>query len=337
LLYQIKKGMNLIKNFILIILFASCNSPSGSSYKPKSSGNINTITVVIENALWNSNVGEKIRKSFASEFIGLPQQEPIFALKQIPLETFSGFTRESRNILLVLKTKKDTLLLEKNKYAYPQVLVSFLGSNNKVLIEQIDKNKERVILEIKKNEITEKQKRIKISSLNKTNLKSLLSIDLRMPSAYEIYKKGKEKIIWIQRDTDKGTVNVLAYELKKRDFSGNEHKQKIIKIRDSVGKLFLPGRNKDSHMITEEAYEPYVKKVKVKGFQAIETRGTWEVKNDFMAGPFINYMINDTINNRTIVLEGFVFSPSSKKRDYIFELEAIFRSLKIFKKSKRKD
>ena len=145
-----------------------------------------------------------------------------------------------------------------------------------------------MILEIKKNEITEKQKRIKISSLNKTNLKSLLSIDLRMPSAYEIYKKGKEKIIWIQRDTDKGTVNVLAYELKKRDFSGNEHKQKIIKIRDSVGKLFLPGRNKDSHMITEEAYEPYVKKVKVKGFQAIETRGTWEVKNDFMAGPFIN-------------------------------------------------
>ena len=85
-------------------------------------------------------------------------------------------------------------------------------------------------------------------------------------------------------------------------------------------------------MITEEAYEPYVKKTKVGGKEAVETRGTWELKNDFMAGPFLNYMINDTINKRTIVLEGFVFSPSSKKRGLIFELEAVFKSLKVYKK-----
>jgi hypothetical protein len=103
-------------------------------------------------------------------------------------------------------------------------------------------------------------------------------------------------------------------------------------MRDSVGKAFLPGRNKNSYMITESAYEPYIKKVKIKGFESIETRGTWEVKNDFMAGPFINYIIKDIINNRVLVLEGFVFSPSSKKRDLIFELEAISKSLEIYRK-----
>ena len=151
-----------------------------------------------------------------------------------------------------------------------------------------------------------------------------------MPSAYEIYKQEEGKIIWFQRDTDKGTVNVLAYELNKDstwDYSLNE----IIKTRDSIGKFFIPGRNEDSYMITEEAYEPYLKKIKINRLESIETRGTWEVKNDFMAGPFLNYMIKDTINNRTLVLEGFVFSPSSKKRNLIFELEAIFRSLKIYK------
>ena len=156
-----------------------------------------------------------------------------------------------------------------------------------------------------------------------------------MSSAYEIYKQEEGKIIWFQRDTDKGTVNVLAYELNK-DFIKVSSLKEIIKIRDSIGKLFLPGRNENSHMITEKAYEPYIKKTRISGLEAIETRGTWEVKNDFMAGPFLNYIIKDTLNKRNIVLEGFVFSPSSKKRNLIFELEAIFRSLKIYKKQNQK-
>ena len=319
--------MNQIKTILLIYFFISCQSPT-SNYKPKSSGNINTVTVVIENNLWKGSVGENIRESFASEFFGLPQQEPVFSLKQIPPGTFSGFTRESRNILLIQKREKDTFFLEKNKYAYPQVFVSISEKNNKQLIQTVNKNKNKIISEIKKNEIKEKQKRIRISSLKKTNLRDLLSIDLRMPSAYKIYKKGN-RIAWFQRDTDKGTVNVLAYELK--DNVRKDHNLKeIIKIRDSIGKLFIPGRNEDSHMITEEAYEPYFKKLKINGLESIETRGTWEVKNDFMAGPFVNYTIKDTINNRILVLEGFVFSPSSKKRNLIFELEAIFRSVKIY-------
>jgi len=54
-----------------------------------------------------------------------------------------------------------------------------------------------------------------------------------------------------------------------------------------------------------------------------------------MAGPFLNYIIQDTLNQRNIVLEGFVFSPSSKKREMVFELEAIFKSLKIIKQKNK--
>ena len=48
-----------------------------------------------------------------------------------------------------------------------------------------------------------------------------------------------------------------------------------------------------------------------------------------MAGPFLNYFIEDKKNNRTLVVEGFVFSPSVRKREYLVELEAVIRSLKI--------
>jgi len=100
-------------------------------------------------------------------------------------------------------------------------------------------------------------------------------------------------------------------------------------MRDSIGKERVPGPTEGSFLITEEAYAPYLFTSKIDGEFAYETRGTWEVKNAFMAGPFINYAVKDEKNNRYVILEGFVFRPSATKRDNIFELEAILKSAKL--------
>jgi hypothetical protein len=42
-----------------------------------------------------------------------------------------------------------------------------------------------------------------------------------------------------------------------------------------------------------------------------------------MAGPFVNYMLKDELNKKWIVVEGFAFAPSARKRDYMFELNTI--------------
>ena len=105
--------------------------------------------------------------------------------------------------------------------------------------------------------------------------------------------------------------------------------EKVIKIRDSIGKEFVPGRNEGSYVITEKAYEPYFNKIKIKNLTAFKTKGTWEVVNDYMAGPFLNIIVEDTKNERFVVFEGFVFSPSDRKREYMVEVEAIIKSLKI--------
>jgi hypothetical protein len=48
-----------------------------------------------------------------------------------------------------------------------------------------------------------------------------------------------------------------------------------------------------------------------------------------MAGPFVNYAVRDTANNRYLILEGFTYAPSSSKRDLQLELESILKSVKI--------
>ena len=103
--------------------------------------------------------------------------------------------------------------------------------------------------------------------------------------------------------------------------------KRVIKVRDSIGKQYIEGPVEGSYMTTENAYTAFFGKAKVASLNSFETKSIWQVKDAFMSGPFINYWIQDTINNRYLVAEGFVFAPSVQKRDYIFELESIIQSI----------
>ena len=81
-------------------------------------------------------------------------------------------------------------------------------------------------------------------------------------------------------------------------------------------------------MRTEPNFTPVTAQVELDGMTAIESRGLWFVEGDYMGGPFISYTIEDPKNERLIVIEGFSYSPSSKKRDVVFELEAILKTVK---------
>ena len=100
-------------------------------------------------------------------------------------------------------------------------------------------------------------------------------------------------------------------------------------MRDSIGQKYVPGPNKDTYMITEKAFAPHVYPTEVSSIKAAEVRGIWEIHGYPMAGPFLMYIINDPENNRKMVVEGFTFAPATAKRDYMFELEAILKTLKF--------
>ncbi|WKX77971.1 DUF4837 family protein [Zobellia laminariae] len=82
-------------------------------------------------------------------------------------------------------------------------------------------------------------------------------------------------------------------------------------------------------MHTEPAFAPYVYPVEIAGLKGVEVRGLWDIKNYPMAGPFLTYILNDKERNRKLVLEGFVFAPATQKRDDLFQLEAIMKTLQL--------
>ena len=317
---------------IFIWFFLQSCEDNKAVYKPESSARINSITVVVDKDNWNNTIGDKIRNLYADEYEGLPQIEERFTLKQMPYEAFSGFSRSSRNIIYINKTAKPEFFFEIDKYARPQIYLEIKGNSIKSILEQIDKSKTEAINKFTNGEIEENKRRILKSPLKDTSAMEDFLIDMKMPSAYSLYKQD-QNFIWYQKQIQSGHSNIIVTELadKKNIFDYNI--PNLIKLRDSIGEIFLPGRNRESFMISEKEYLPYQKKVSYYGIKMLETRGTWEVKGDFMGGPFLNYLIEDKLNERVLFIEGFVFAPSKRKRDNIIEIEAIVKSLKFKKES----
>lgn len=319
--------------FLLLLipfLFLSCNNKS-ENLPRKATGKINTISVIIDDQLWNGEIGDSIRNKFASPVIGLPKEEPLFTINQYPIKLMEGFMTDSRTIIVIKKEDKTKFEIKENQYASPQKVFHISGKTNADILRIIQTNTPKIIQIIKETEIEENQRIINVSLLNTKKITDTFHINLKVPSGY-FYSLQSSNFIWLKKEIVSGSSSLLIYQVpissikKQANLVSN-----IIKMRDSIGNLYIRGIEPDTAMITEEGYSPYFSKTKLDSKETYETKGTWELKNDFMTGPFINYAIVDENHNRILVLEGFCYSPAKGKRDLMHELESIIRSIKILK------
>lgn len=316
--------------YILMLLWLSFSCDDGankkSAYVPESSGNINHVTVVMPEKDWKASLGEKVKSELQEIYEGLPLDEPQFSLVYMNPKAFTGFARQNRNIIWFRKDSLEGFRLSQNQFARPQILATITGIDTESQAFYFQENTELLKQTLIENERKEKLRRIMKSPTTENTLSTRFGIELTYPSAYKTFK-DTTNFVWIQKEVRKGHLNLIAYTLKENILEGSFN-ERILNIRDSIGKAYVPGRLDGSYQITERAFRPYFYRAIVDGKQAYLTKGTWEIANDYMAGPFVNYMIQDTLKNRILVVEGFVFAPTASKRDYMFELNTIISTLK---------
>jgi hypothetical protein len=323
----------MIKNILGILLIATlllgCDDKNAQRIVPQSSGNINSVVVVSDNLLWENSVGEAIRDILAASVEGLSKDEPQFSMSKMPTEVFSGFAKNNRTVLKIEKGKEAATQIARDAYARPQTLVVISGQTNAEIIEQIKTNSVKIINAFKKTELKERQRRTSKSLFNDSQIREKLGVSLQFPTAYRIAKTEGD-FFWIRRDIETGNVDLLVYEIPLSSIrKGDSAVVDIVRVRDSVGKIHIEGALENSYMATEPAFTPFISNVIIDNKPTFETRGLWDLKNAFMSGPFLNYAIEDKVNNRYIIVEGYVFAPSISKRDYVFELESIIKSIAI--------
>ena len=285
----------------------------------------------MQSNLWLGKPGDEMRSVFGEHQVGLPQPETLLSVSQVDPSGFKTFMRNNRSILMVQRGEEETLSFTKNKYASPQTIVVATAKDEAGFVNVIRERGKEIIQIFKDEDITFTQKIFKKNRLDETKFKTIqnLNLSIDVPKSYNLVDDTGD-FLWLRqhlKSAVSGSNNILIYSTPLEDETTVQ--DSITSVRNKIGKKYIPGSKEGMYMITEEAYTPFIYETTLDGKKAFETRGKWEVKNDFMAGPFLNYSIIDKANNRVVVFEGFTYAPSANKRDFIFELEAIAKSLKI--------
>lgn len=321
------KRLKQITIFVLAISLIACKSDKQID---ASTGNINEIAIVVSDALWNGEVGDTLRKKFAAAVDGLTQEEPIFTLNQYNQKSFTGTLSKGRNIIVVEQSARNDFGFKHNANCTPQNIFTITGKSPEELLHLIEMHADEVIMKIRDTEIAEYQARHKKAGLLAQDVFiKQYGITVAVPATFATAMKNND-FMWLKKDMPSGNTSLLIYRVPYSVIEKDKTPMlNIIQMRDSIGKSYIHGQDRNAFMKTEAAYSPSMFMTSFRDKRAFETRGNWEMQNDFMNGPFVNYAIRDDKNNSYLIVEGFIYSPSSPKRDLLVEMESIIRSVKF--------
>ncbi len=309
----------------------SATPPENTSNRtrPSSNGGPLDLIVVCTNSVWEGVAGDAIREIYASAQHGLPQGEPLFNVIHIESSKFNYILKRSRNII-VLEKNPDNIgaKLQKNSWAKPQLVAFYSAADHQGIADLIEPSKEEVFENFMTLEIATMQKRLKRGKFL-PNPKVLTDHKVRMniPSGFELDQENENLLVFWNKTvkTDQGII-IHFSPLNDDNLTVGSN---TIPLRDSITKLYIHGQKEGSYMKTEMLIPPMISNMEISDQFALETRGLWKTVGEFKGGPFINYTIYDEKNKQVIFLDAFIYSPETKKRNFLLELEAILRSLKI--------
>ena len=311
---------------VFILMISSC-AKSDKITLVDSTGRINHVLIVMNNEDWDGRVGDSLRQIIAQPLPGLPQEEYPFTVNQVDPITFNSLFKRNRNILFIGVDTLEHFYSNTNLYASPQLTLTILGRDKDELISNMMSHREELISTFKENDMRLYQYKVTRDSYetNEINTFNNLGLEFKIPRAYRMVEDTGD-FMWYRSTITRGLLNLIAYEIPVENLD-SVTEDDLIRYRDSIGKTYVPGQFDSTYLATEKLVRPIVKKVNVGGRDALESRGLWYVQNDFMGGPFVSYTFKDADTGRLLVIEVFSYTPSAKKRDFVFELESILKTV----------
>ena len=315
--------------FALVAVFAaSCNDTS-ELVKQNVGGKAGEIIIVANKAEWESEPGSELRSILATPYPYLPQSEPSYTLINIPHKSFTSLFEYHRNIIIL---KVDPELKAEFKavedvWAAPQTVIMITAPTKEEVTKVIADNAEQlfnIINQAERNRIMRNSKRYEDVALRQF-VADKFGGSPYFPKGYSL-KKQTDNFVWISYETTYINLGIFVYRIPYKDETSVQLEQLMAATNDIMQEN-VPGMVDNSYMTISSEILPGLGVMKYKNRNFVEMRGLWEVKNDFMGGPFVIHAFYDKNDPKSIiVVEGFVYAPRYDKRDYIRQVESILYS-----------
>jgi len=324
-----------ILNFSLllfILIISGCKDRINSTSLRNVTGGAGELMVIISKENWESETGEYIFQYLAQPQVGLPQNEPVFTVNDIPYEAFKDIFKTTRNLIITdvsNDVEKDEVIFKNDVYAYPQAVVYINAKDIIQLRKVFDENKDKILgffIKAERDRLFLNYSKYKEREIS-DKTEERFGIRINVPVGFNV-AEDKPDFMWIRYETDEISQGIMIYSYPYESDSTFSQNYLATK-RNLITRNNIPGPSDGSFMFIEPSVPLLFNTFKKDGNYAAELRGLWKIENDFMGGPFVNLSIIDLLKKRVICLDGFVYAPSKNKRNLIRQMEAMIYSVEF--------
>lgn len=322
-----RSATTIIMLLTLGTLLAAC---SGQEEKPTSAGNPYDVLLMAENDTARAIVAGML----ATPVEKLPQEEPMFDVKEVDNDMLTHATKYQRAIVIV---ETDTQRYSRTKVAYEdnvfasEQIMAYICTPSAAALKKDSARVAGGLLELlNKTELKAQMTAIATNSNKKAErmTDSLLCCHMSIPAELTSSKTGID-FLWLSDNGTETISNICIYSTPGK--AGSPHD--IIRRRDSVLAANIKGETPEIYMKTSRKVLPSFRRIRTDANSPLitEIRGLWEMEGDAMGGPFVSLTLDDKEAGRTITAEAFLYAPGKDKRDKLRRLEAALYTLQTKK------
>lgn len=311
-----------------LVIASSCNS-SKKTLLPNVSGKAGEVIVVIEKDMWDGALGSDVRGLLARDCDYLPQREPLYSLVNVNASAFADIFKYHRNIVIfniAPDAEKQGVIYRNDVWSHPQCVIQVNASCSDSASVVLARNGEVITAAIEQAE----RNRVIANTLLYEETKLADAVDnmiggkIHIPVGYNL-KKVTDDFIWIADEKQHSIQGIFVYKCPVPE--GDPFTvESIVERRNEVLQKNVPGMFDNTYMTTSEFVLPGVKFLKYQGREFVETRGLWEVENDFMGGPFVSHTFFSKDGKELIVIEAWVYAAKFDKRQFMRQTESFLYS-----------
>jgi len=311
----------------LVIGLASCASESSRTYtktKGPAMGKLNEVFFLGDEEVMQGIVGDTINYYFKAPVADLENEES--PTTQIVMNDVSPARR-----MEIKQAGGMAITVGRNKWAGGQMVIYILGFGEDKLVENVRGNFPKIAAKLNEEYRPTLEANAYQGGENGSAMKELeekMGVKFRIPGDFvkAIYDEDTQTM-WLRREGKKESVNILVHKEKYTDES-QLTREGLKAIRNEIGKKYVSTTLDSTYMqINDWDLPMFVETITLDNYYTLEARGIWEIVNDFMAGPFMSYLIHNPETNELLFVDGFVYAPGETKRDVMQELEVILATV----------
>ena len=320
-----------------MMLLSCSESKRREALLPNISGKAGEVIIVIDKGQWEGSVGTTLRDSLACECPFLPQREPLYTLVNVAPGGFTQMFQLHRNIVIMNISPDVTepgVVYRNDVWARPQCVIRVNAADSETAIQLLKENNAKITATLEQAErdrVIANAKKYEERDLA-IPVKEMLGGSPHFPSGYKM-KKKTDDFIWISYDPQYVSQGILLFRYPVEAGQQMMDLDNILRNSNRMLENNVPGMFENTHMIISDFARPSIEYKKYKGLDFAEIRGFWEVKNDYMGGPFVSHVFYSPDGTEMIVLLGFVYAPKYDKRHYLRQVESVIYSFEWTKES----